>query len=68
MEINQLISLVKSKIERNIILEDMGVVDKTHLHKKHLSHKEGKYHLLLKIKSNELKKYNKIQATKKIYN
>ena len=33
MEINQLISLVKSKIERNIILEDMGVVDKTHLHK-----------------------------------
>mgnify|MGYP006154653027 FL=1 len=67
MEINQLISLVKSKIERNIIFEDMGVVDKTHLHKKHLSHKEGKYHLLLKIKSNELKKYNKIQATKKIY-
>ena len=67
MEINQLISLVKSKIERNIILEDMDVVDKTHLHKKHLSHKEGKYHLLLKIRSKELKKYNKIQATKKIF-
>jgi len=67
MEINQLILLVKSKIEKNIIIEDIIVADKTHLHKNHLSHKEGRYHLLLRIKSKELEKYTKILATKKIY-
>ena len=67
MDLNQLVLLVKNKIEKNILIQNIIIKDKTYLHKKHLSHKEGKYHLLLKIKSNELKKYNKIQATKKIY-
>ena len=67
MNIDQLILLVKNKIEKNIIFQDIIINDKTHLHKKHLSHEKGKFHLELNIKSNELKIYNKIQATKRIY-
>ena len=67
MEVNELISTVKTKIEKNIITQNIIVKDKTYLHKKHSSHQEGKFHLELIIKSEELSKYNKIQATKKIY-
>ena len=68
MEVNELISTVKTKIEKNIITQNIIIKDKTFLHTKHSSHQEGKFHLELSIKSEELKKYNKIQATKKIYN
>ena len=67
MEVNELISTVKTKIEKNIITQNIVVKDKTYLHKKHLSHQPGRFHLELVIKSEELSKYNKIQATKKIY-
>ena len=68
MDVNQLILLLKDKIKKNIIIQNIIIKDKTYLHKKHISHTEGKFHLELSIKSEELKKYNKIQATKKIYN
>ena len=67
MEINKLILIVKEKLEKNIKTESLIVEDKTFLHKNHLNHKMGKYHLKLKVKSAELKKFNKITATKKIY-
>jgi len=67
MEVNQLIFLIKKKIETNILTQEIIIKDKTYLHAKHLSHEVGKFHLELKIKSEELRKYNKIQATKKIY-
>ena len=67
MEVNKLISIVKKKIEENILIQSIEIKDKTFLHKKHLSHTEGKYHLELRIESEELKKYNKVEATKKIY-
>ena len=67
MEVNELISTVKTKIEKNIITQNIIVKDKTYLHKKHSSHQLGRFHLELIIKSEELSKYNKIQATKKIY-
>ena len=67
MEVNQLIFLIKKKIEKNILTQKITIKDKTYLHAKHLSHEAGKFHLELKIKSEELSKYNKIQATKKIY-
>ena len=67
MEVNQLILLVKKKIKKNILTQNILIKDKTHLHTNHLSHKQGKFHLELKIKSEELIKYNKVQATKKIY-
>ena len=67
MEVNELISTVKSKIEKKILAQNIVIKDKTYLHKKHSSHQPGRFHLELIIKSEELSKYNKIQATKKIY-
>ena len=67
MEVSELTLLIKKKIEKNILTQEIIIKDKTYLHAKHLSHKAGKFHLELKIKSEELSKYNKIQATKKIY-
>ena len=67
MNINQLISIVKKKINKNILLESINIEDKTFLHKDHKSNQDGKFHLKLTIMSQELKKMNKIQATKKIY-
>ena len=67
MEVNQLILLVKKKIKKNILTQNILIKDKTYLHTNHLSHKQGKFHLELRIKSEELSKYNKVQATKKIY-
>ena len=68
MNINQLISIVKNKLENNILFENINIEDKTFLHKSHKSHKEGKFHIKITIKSLELKKMNKVQSTKKIYN
>ena len=68
MEVNQLILLVKKKIENNVLTENILIEDKTYLHSKHSSHQAGKFHLKITIKSEELKKYNKVQSTKKIYN
>ena len=68
MNVNQLILIIEDKINKNILVQNITIKDKTHLHKKHTSHTEGKFHLEISIKSEELKKYNKIQATKKIYN
>ena len=68
MNIDDLISNVKKKLENNIIFEDLLIEDKSFLHKKHSGNIEGKFHLKLTIKSKELKKMNKIKSTKKIYN
>ena len=67
MEVNELIILVKKKIEKNILVQSINIKDKTYLHHKHLSHQKGKFHLELIIVSDELRKYSKIEATKKIY-
>jgi len=67
MHINQLIEIVKKKIQNNIILENIVIEDKTFLHKSHKSHTEGKYHLKIYIRSKELKKKNKIESNKIIF-
>jgi len=67
MNINQLISIVKNKLKKNISIEDINIEDKTFLHKNHKTHKDGKFHLKLSIKSSGLEKINKIELTKKIY-
>ena len=40
MNINQLISIIKNKLENNILFEDINIEDKTFLHKSHKSHQE----------------------------
>ena len=67
MNINQLISIVKNKLKKNISIEDINIEDKTFLHKRHKTHQDGKFHLKLSIKSSRLEKINKIELTKKIY-
>jgi len=67
MNINQLIAIVKSKLEAEILIQNLKIEDKSFLHKNHTGHKEGKFHLKLTIKSDELIKLNKIVSTKKIY-
>ena len=67
MNINQLILIVTEKINKNILLESINIEDKTFLHKGHKGNQDGKFHLKLTIMSQELKKMNKIQSTKKIY-
>ena len=67
MEVNELKLLIKKKIEENILIQNITITDKTYLHEKHLSHEVGKFHFELRIKSEELKKYSKILASKKIY-
>ena len=67
MNIIQLTSIIKEKIEKNIATESILIEDKTFLHQKHKSHQEGRFHLKVTIKSNELKEINKIDSNKKIY-
>ena len=68
MNINELIKIVKNKLEAKIIIQDLKIEDKSFLHKNHKGNQEGMFHLKLIIKSEELKKLNKIVSTKKIYN
>ena len=67
MNINQLISIVKNKIEKNISLEYVNIEYKTFLHKSHKTHQDGKFHLKLNIKTLKSEIINKIELTKKIY-
>ena len=60
-------TIIKKKICDKVSVEKITIEDKTFLHKNHSSHQKEKYHLKLQIKSKELKKCNKIVATKKIY-
>ena len=67
MDINKLIEIVKAKISKNIIAENINVEDKTFLHKDHKTHQKGKFHLKLIIKSDNLKKKGKIESSRFIH-
>ena len=67
MNINELISIVKNKLEAKVIIQDLKIEDKSFLHKNHAGHQEGKFHLKLTIKSDELAKLSKILSTKRVY-
>ena len=67
MNINELIAIVKNKLETEIVIQDLKIEDKSFLHKHHKGHQEGKFHLKLIIISDELTKTNKIVSTKRIY-
>ncbi len=67
MNINQLIEIVKNKLNNNILCDNIEVEDKTFLHKNHKSHDKNKFHIKLIITSDYLRNKNKIQSTKEIY-
>ena len=67
MNINELISKFENKLKKTIVIQNLKIEDKSFLHKNHKENTEGKFHLKLTIKSDELAKLSKIVATKKIY-
>ena len=67
MNINELIAIVKKKLQYQISIEKIDIEDKSFLHKNHLGNQQGKYHLKLLINSTELSKLSRIESNKKIY-
>ena len=67
MEINKLIEIVKEKITKEIALQEINVEDKSFLHRGHKNDSKKKFHIKIRIMSNELKSKKKIDSTKRIY-
>ena len=67
MNINQLIEIVKNKLNKNIPCDKIEIEDKSFLHKNHVSNSENKFHIKLIINSKHLRTKNKIDSTKEIY-
>ena len=67
MNINELIAIVKKKLESQILIEDILIEDKSFLHKNHSGNQGNKFHLKISLRSNQLKKMKRIDSNKKIY-
>ena len=67
MNINNLIAIVKKKLENEIAIQSIKIEDKSFLHAKHKGNDKKKSHLKVSINSKELSKMSRIQSTKKIY-
>ncbi|MBD1132592.1 BolA/IbaG family iron-sulfur metabolism protein [Pelagibacterales bacterium SAG-MED45] len=67
MDINDLIAIVKKKLQKQINIENIKIEDKSFLHKNHAGNQGGKFHLKISLISRELKTMSKIESNKKIY-
>ena len=67
MDINELITIVKKKIQNKITVEKINVEDKSFLHSQHKSNPVGRFHLKISIESNFLRNKKKIDSTREIY-
>ncbi|MDA7686123.1 BolA family transcriptional regulator [Candidatus Pelagibacter sp.] len=67
MDINDLIAIVKKKLQNQINIESIKIEDKSFLHKNHAGNQKGKFHLKISVTSSELNNMNKIESNKKIY-
>ncbi len=67
MDINELIAIVKKKLEEKVSIQSIKIEDKSFLHKNHAGNQEGKFHLKIYLESNELKKMSRIESNKKVY-
>ncbi len=67
MDINDLIAIVKKKLQKQINIESIKIEDKSFLHKNHSGNQEGKFHLKISLISTELKTMTNIESNKKIY-
>ena len=67
MDINQLSEIVKKKILNNKLIEEIELEDKSFLHKKHKTNNLNKFHIKLKIKSEELSNMNRVESNKIIF-
>ena len=67
MDINDLIAIVKKKLIKEIIIENIQIEDKSFLHVGHKGNDKKKFHLKISINSKELSEISRIQSNKKIY-
>ena len=67
MDINQLIEIIEKKILSQDCISKVYIEDKSFMHRNHKSNENGKFHIVLSIESNELKKKNKLYSTRFIY-
>ena len=67
MDINDLIAIVKKKLQNQINIENIEIEDKSFLHKNHVGNQQDKFHLKISLISSELKTMTKIESNKKIY-
>ena len=67
MNINQLIAIVKEKLQNQIAIESISIEDKSFLHKNHSGNQPNKFHLKVSLKSDELKKMKRVDSYKKIH-
>ena len=67
MNINELIAIVKKKLNENILIEKVKIEDKSFLHKNHPGNQKGKFHLKITINSKELSLLNKVDSNKRIH-
>ena len=57
---------IKKKIENNINLESIEIIDNSYKHRNHKSFSSDKFHLKLIIKSLHLKSISRVSAQKQI--
>ena len=67
MDINDLIAIVKKKLQNQINIENIKIEDKSFLHKNHAGNQEGRFHLKISLTSSELETMSKIESYRKIY-
>ena len=67
MKINELIEVLDKKLKKNFKISSLKIEDKSFLHAKHKSFKEGKFHIKLILISDELKLLKSIDANKRIF-
>ena len=67
MDINQLSKIVKKKILENQSIQEVYLEDKSFLHKNHKNNDPKKFHIKLKIKSDNLKKMSQVQSNRFIF-
>ena len=67
MNINELIAIVKKKLQNEINIESINIEDKSFLHKNHKGNQKDRFHLKIIIKSAELIKLSRIDREKKIF-
>ena len=62
------IETIKEKILNNIQVNEIEIIDNTHIHKEHKSFNKSKLHLKIIIESEFLKSFSKIDSHRKITN
>ena len=61
---NPFINQIEEKIKNKIKLEEIKITDNTNAHRNHKNFQEGKFHLILEIKSKYLNQFKRLDAEK----